>query len=313
MPALNEERNIAAVLQAIPSFVDQIIVIDDGSVDKTAEIAKSMQAKVISHRSNKGVGMAFRTGVIAFLKSNYDIMINMDSDGQFNPVDIEKLVTPIAEEEADFVTASRFYDKNLYPKMTKAKFYGNKFMAQFISTLTKQKFYDVSCGFRAYSREALEQMNLFGEFTYTQESFIDLSFKKLTLLEIPIKVRGQREFGKSRVASNLFKYGYQTFKIIIRTYRDYKPFALFGFFALILFVIGFGLLGFLGIHYIRNHAFTPHKWAGFSGGALVVTAIIFFLIGFILDMFARMRMNQEQILYHLRKQENNNALGNDKG
>jgi len=305
IPALNEEKQLGEVIDAIPAFADHIIVVDDGSTDKTVEVAEGKGAKVISHKSNRGVGAALSTGVRTVLGMDVDIMVNMDADGQFDPADIEKLVQPILDGQADFVTASRFIDKAFRPKMPVAKYWGNKFMSRFISRLTRQKFYDVSCGFRAYSRETLQRLNLFGEFTYTQETFIDLAFKQLAIHEVPVHVRGSREHGKSRVASNLFRYAFQTLNIILRTFRDNKPFRLFGSMSLIVFLLGLGFAIFLGQHYLRTGFFTPHKWAGFTAGFFFVVSLLLLLIGFVLDMFARMRRNQEEILFQLKRDRDN--------
>lgn len=305
IPALNEERLIGQVIEAIPGFVDHILVVDDGSSDRTVVISREKGAITISHKRNRGVGAALITGVKSVLEMQVDIMVNIDADGQFNPVDIEKLVMPIIENRADFVTASRFIKKDFRPHMPAIKYMGNKFMSGFISRLTKQKFYDVSCGFRAYSKETLQRLNLFGDFTYTQETFIDLAFKNLEILEVPVHVKGKREHGKSRVASNLFKYGFQTLKIIIRTFRDNRPFRLFGVMSLFTFLVGLGFAIFLGLHYIQNGAFTPHKWAGFTAGFFFVVTLLLILIGFVLDMFARMRRNQEEILFELKKNKSN--------
>lgn len=305
LPALNEERHIGQVIEAIPKFVDHVVVVDDGSSDNTVKIARERGAITVSHKKNRGVGAAFSTGVRQVLSLKVDIMVNMDSDGQFNPADIEKIIQPIIEERADFVTASRFIDKDFIPRMPRIKLMGNQVMARIISRLTKQKFYDVSCGFRAYNRETLLKLNLFGDFTYTQETFIDLIFKNLDVLEVPIHVRGTREHGKSRVASNLFRYAYQTSQIIIRTFRDNKPFRLFGSISFISFLIGLAFAVFLGIHYFQNGVFTPHKWAGFVAAFFAVVALLLLLIGFVLDMFSRMRRVQEEILFELKKNKGN--------
>lgn len=301
MPALNEERNIASVLDKIPAFIDKIIVVNDGSTDNTADISISYGCDVVNHTSPRGVGMAFQSGIVEALKNKFDILVNMDSDGQFNPSDIKTLIAPLLNDSSDFVTASRFKDKELYPVMPKAKFYGNLFMARFISLLTGSKFYDVSCGFRAYSRDTLLRMNLFGKFTYTQESFLDLAFKNIRMEEIPISIRGTREFGKSRVASNLFRYGYQTLKIIVRSYRDYKPIQLFLFFAVVPFILASLLLGFTTYHFLTHGSFSPYKYIAFTGGFFTIITLLFVGIGFILDMFSRMRINQENLLYELRR------------
>lgn len=301
IPAYNEDASIGDTITEVPEFVDRIIVVDDGSTDATASIAQDRGAEIYSHRVNRGVGAAFDTGRRAALRANADIMVNIDADGQFDPRDIEKLLEPIIDGEADFVSASRFIDPELYPDMSRVKFLGNKLMSFMISKMTGQKFYDVSCGFRAYSREALLRLNLFGDFTYTQETFLNFAFKNVSIVEVPVGVRGTRRHGKSRVASNLFRYAYQTLKIILKTARDYRPFRMFAVISLVLFLLGLALAVFLGVHYLRTGIFTPHKWAGFSAGFLFLLSSLSLVIGFILDMFARMRINQEEILYHLKK------------
>jgi len=310
LPAYNEEETIGDVIDAIPHFVDYIIVVDDGSNDGTGRIAEEKGAKVIKHVRNMGVGAAFNTGINAALEVDCDIVVNMDADGQFNPSDIEKLVKPIVRGEAQVVTASRFMDPGMRPEgMSRIKYLGNKVMSKLIGAITHQKFYDVSCGFRAYSRDALYRLNLFGAFTYTQESFLNCAFKNVPILEVPIKVRGQRKVGKSRVADNLFRYAYQTLKIIIRTVRDYKPFKMFFYISLVFFFLALALAVFLGVHYFSTGRFSPHKWAGFTSGFLFILSFLSLTLGFVLDMFARMRINQEEILYYLKKMNRN--AGND--
>jgi glycosyltransferase involved in cell wall biosynthesis len=301
IPAYNEAATIGDTIGAIPGYVDTVLVVDDGSDDATAAIAAGRGAIVRRHAHNRGVGSAFNTGIRAAREIDPDVVVNMDADGQFNPADIAKLVDPIVDGTAEFVTASRFKDASLTPKMPAAKYWGNRMMARLISGMADDRFFDVSCGFRAYSRKAVSHLNLFGKYTYTQESFLNFAFKDIAILEVPVAVRGKRAHGKSRVASNLFKYGYYTTKIIVRTLRDYRPFRFFAGISLALFVIGFGFAGFLAVHYARSGAFSPHKWAGFTAGLLALLSAMSLVLGFILDMFARMRINQEQILTELRK------------
>jgi len=301
MPAFNEEVTIGDTIDALPEYIDHVIVVDDGSRDQTARIAEKKGAAVFKHRQNRGVGAAFNTGLRSALKYGADIAVNIDADGQFNPRDIKELITPIIEGRAQFVTASRFLDPRRTPAMRRVKRWGNKYMSFMISTIARQRFYDVSCGFRAYSKEALMQLNLFGDFTYTQESFLNFAFNNISILEVPVDVIGERRYGKSRVASNVFKYACQTLIIIIRTMRDYKPFRMFAAIALFFLAIGLALAAFLAVHYVRTSTFTPHKWAGFTSGFFIILAILSFVLGFILDMFARIRLNQERILFFLKR------------
>jgi len=310
IPALNEEKTIAGVIGQIPRDIKgvdcvEVAVIDDGSSDRTEELAREAGACVLNHALNKGVGAAFHTGVEYAMNCGADLMVNMDGDGQFSPEDIPALIQPLLNGEADMVTASRFIKKDYWPQMTKVRFYGNRAMSALISFLVGKKYHDVSCGFRAYNRDALLHMNLFGQFTYTQETFLDLSFKGIGILEVPVRIRGTREYGQSRVASNLFKYAIQTSKIIFRSFRDYKPMILFGYIALGFFLLALILTVFLGLHYAYTGTFTPHKWAGFTAGLFFGLGSISFITGLLADMLGRVKREQGQILYILKKNRKN--------
>ncbi len=309
IPALNEEDSIAKVVNSIPKRIDgideiKILVIDDGSKDKTAHMAQEAGALVISHSYNRGVGGAFKTGLESSLLMGADIMVNIDADGQFSPLDIPSLIKPIQKKQAEFVYGNRFFGddgKTKRPEnMSIIKYWGNQRMSKLISFLTRRKFYDVSCGFRAYSKEALLRLNLTGNFTYTQESFLDLAFKGVEINFIPITVKYFKN-RQSRVANNLFRYFLQTIKIIIRVYRDYRPLQFFGILGAIPFIIGFASSVFMIIHYINTLSFSPFKFVGFAAIYLNSLGIILWIIGLLADMFVRVRLNQEQILYYEKK------------
>jgi len=307
LPALNESATIGKVLstfcESYPGVTNVTkLVIDDGSTDDTKRISLENGALVVSHIVNKGVGAAFQSAVKAALELDADIMVNIDADGQFNPEDIQALIAPIISGDADFVTASRFKDKALKPQMPQIKYLGNLLMSKIVSTVTNSRFYDVSCGFRAYSRETLLRLNLFGSFTYTQETFLDLAFKGLRIVEIPVPVRGVREHGKSRVASNLVRYGSNTIQIILHSVIDYRPLSVFGALAVLLFLgsLCFGL--FFLTHFILTGRFSPHIWAGFVSGFLFAMGFLVVALSLLGDMLSRMRLNQEEILYKLKSQ-----------
>jgi glycosyltransferase involved in cell wall biosynthesis len=262
--------------------------------------AANAGAHVIPHARTRGVGAAFHTGLAFGLEQGADLILNIDADGQFDPSDIPKLIAPVVEGRADFVSASRFADPALEPEMPAVKRWGNRMMSRLISRLAGQLFYDVSCGMRCYSRDAALKLHLLGRFTYTQEVFLNLSFKQLRIVEVPIRVRGEREFGESRVASSLWRYGFRTAQIIFRCYRDYHPLRFFGGVAAVLAIPAILLGGFLGIHYLSTGAFAPHKWAGFTSAALLMIAILILQVGVIGDMLNRHREYLEELLYHER-------------
>lgn len=305
LPCLNEADTLASVICAIPrafigiSCVD-ILVVDDGSTDASASVAQEAGAVVISHGSNRGVGAAFRTAVQYALSNGYDFLTNIDADGQFDPNEIALLIQPLLEGKADFVSGSRFLEKTPIEHMSGIKRWGNYRMSALISQLAGRKFYDVSCGFRAYSREALLRLNLQGKFTYTQEVFLNLAFQGLRIQEVPIQVRyfpGRQ----SRVAGNLVAYAWKTIKIILKTYRDYRAFHFFSLLAVIMWSVGSTLLLFLFTWWWQHGRFTPHIWSGFVGGACMFTGLIFFTLGVMADMFTRLRTHLEELLYLERK------------
>lgn len=306
LPALNEAASIGAVLGALPTSLPgvgdiRVIVVDDGSSDDTGRIAAERGAKVIRHARTLGVGAAFRSGLQCATEMGADIVVTLDADGQFDPGDINALVAPILANEADFVTASRFKDRAFEPAMPAAKRWGNAVIARWISHMTGQVFADVSCGFRAYSRNAFLRLNLTGDFTYTHEVFLNLAFAGLRILEVPVHVRGMRQHGNSRVAGNLFRYAWGAGGIILGTYRDYRPLRFFSIIALTCFVIGAAALGFLGLHWLRTGAFTPYKAAGFVGGCFWGAAILVFLFGLVAQMQVRIRSGMEDVLYRIRR------------
>jgi hypothetical protein len=191
-------------------------------------------------------------------------------------------------------------DPKLTPKMPAIKRWGNRRVAGIVALLTGQRFHDVSCGFRALSRETLLRLNLFGSFTYTQECFMDCVFKNLTILEVPVAVRGVREFGTSRVAASIPRYAVRSLQIMLRAFISYRPFTLFTALAAISLVAGLGFLGFLGLHYWATGKFSPHIWSGFVGGSFTFFGLGTLVVGLIGDMLVRIRLNQENMLYVLR-------------
>ena len=307
LPALNEEATIGKVIAQIretrlPAAITDcaVVVVDDGSADRTAEIAAGLGAMVVRHAANRGVGRAFQSGLEKSLELGADVIVNIDADGQFNPADIPLLIAPVIQGRAGFVTASRFKDSALEPEMPRVKRWGNRAMSRLVSFIVGRRFHDVSCGFRAYSRETALRLNLWGEFTYTQETFIFLCARGLQIEEIPIRVRGVREIGESRVARNLWTYGRRSSAIMFHAYRDFWPMRFFGILGVLALLPGLSCLSFLGLHWLRTGRFSPHIWAGFTGGSFVFLALACFLTGLLGSMLKRIRLNQEEMLYYLK-------------
>mgnify|MGYP001167289477 CR=1 FL=1 len=305
IPCFNEEKTLPSVITAIPKRISgisqiKILIINDGSSDDTEKIAKKLKVHLVSHIQNQGLGVAFRNGLNRALELGAGIIVNIDADMQFNPKDIPLLVKPIIENKADMVTASRFYNKQIIPKnMSLAKKIGNWGFTQLVNLLIGKKFTDTQCGFRAYSREAALNLNIFNQFTYTQEVFIALVNKGMKILEVPIKVRYFKE-RKAKVSASLSKYGLQALMIVMRTFRDYKPLVFFGLPGLTIFAIGFLMVGFSLIYWAVTKTTTPIRMDFWVGSFFITLGFLLIVLALIADMFKRMRRNQEEILYRLK-------------
>lgn len=301
----DEAKTIGKVLDLIPEKIPGITtiekwVIDDGSRDNTAALAREHGAHVQSDGANKKLAFRFREALDIALGRGADILVNIDGDLQFNPADIPQFVKPIVDNKADFVAADRFTNtsggKAERPKnMPAVKYYGNRMGAKIVSQLSKQTFNDVTCGFRAYNRKAMIALNTSGTFTYTQESFQVLAMKRIRIMSLPVHVTYFPE-RKSRVVTNTSKYIWQSAVNILRSYRDFAPLSFFTVLGAVPFVLG--LIGILipSIHWLNTHQFTPYKGVGIAGIYLFSLGVIIWLIGLVADMLSRMLTNQEKII-----------------
>jgi len=304
IPAYNEEENIQRVLAALPTKLEGIgevatLVVDDGSTDRTVELAKAAGAAIIKHYKNRGVGAAFRSSVQYALENNADILVSIDADGQFAPGEIPALIKPILDGETNMVIGNRFHNGKPVD-MPGIKFWGNKQVTSIIGSITGQKFTDVSCGFRAYDREALLRLNVFGDFTYTHESILSLVYQGLRVVEMPVTVRYDAN-RKSKVAGSISNYAWQTSKIMLRVLLNYRPLRVFGTTGIILIGVGALFELFLFIFYAVAGSFTPYKAAGFIGLGFILFGMLVLLIALISDMLNRLRINMDQQLYETKK------------
>lgn len=308
IPALNEAATIADVVGSVPTAVPgisrvEVVVVDDGSSDDTAAKARAAGADVIRHATNRGVGVAFATGVRAALERGADVVVNMDGDGQFNPQDIPRLIEPILAGRAGFVSCTRFADPAHEPQMSGVKRWGNDLMTWLICRLTsRSEFTDVSCGFRAYTRDTLLRLNLYGRYTYTQETFINLAAHGVAMAEVPLRVRGTREFGQSRVAGSVPKYVAKTVPIIFRTLRDVRPLAFFGSIAAATLALGVGLGLFVFGHWLMTGHTQPYRSVVIGSAVGIILGFLLFVVALVADMLNRLRRLLEELLYLARRE-----------
>lgn len=307
LPAFNEAKNIGATIKRIPRHfrgVDEVLVqvVNDGSKDETAKVSTEAGADfVITHEVNRGIGVTFRTAVEQALERGADILVNMDSDGQFDPQDIQKLIDPILAGESDMVSASRFGDKAA-KDMPKVKYWLNRFAANLIGSFMNYPIDDLTCGFRAYNRETMLRLNLPGEFTYTQEVIIDAIGKRLKVSWVPVIVTyfaGR----KSRVVKSIFSYVNNSFRIILKAVRDVRPMKFFGGPGLILTGVSFLIFAYFAFHYFQEFKITPYRNILLLGVTLLLVGLQFLIFALIADMIKTNRKLTEDQFYLMRKEK----------
>tara|TARA_Y100000310_G_scaffold250097_2_gene256247 strand:+ start:1363 stop:2292 length:930 start_codon:yes stop_codon:yes gene_type:complete len=302
IPAFNEEKSIAKVIGEIPKKITgfdkiAVLVIDDGSTDSTSKVAKAKGAKVIKNSSNKGLAFTFSRGLETALEMNADVIVNTDADFQYNQKQIPSLVQPILNKEADIVLGSRF--KGYIEKMSFQKYWGNKAMSFMIRFLTGLKISDAQTGFRAFSRDAALAINIFSDYTYTQETILEAWEKKLIIKEVPADFR--KRDGESRLISNIFVYAKRTGFTVIETYLSYKPLKVFLTFGFAIFLLslltGWKVLG----HFLETGLVTPYLPTAILSSMLLIVSIQIIIMGLVAEMIKRNRKVQEKILYQMRK------------
>lgn len=307
IPAYNEEKTISEVIKKVPRHIDgfsevKIQVVDDGSHDKTIEVSKEAGADiVVSHVRNQGVGAAFRTAVESALEHKADVFVNIDADGQFPASDIPKFTELILAGKADMVVASRFGIKSA-KNMPWIKNFLNRLAASIIGKFLRYKIDDLTCGFRALSRETMLRLNLAYRFTYTQETIIDAISKNLIVKWIPVEV-SYFEDRESKVVRSVSRFIFQSFMIILRTVRDARPLVFFGVPGVVLVAMAFSIGIAFSIYYFSHFKVSPFRtWLALAG-VLLLVGIQLFVFALIADMIKTNRKLTEDQMYFLKKEK----------
>ena len=250
IPAYNEAGSIAKVINDIRKVMNlnrhdyRILIVDDGSTDKTAEIARKNGAIVYSHPKNYGLAETFMTEVKKCLELKADVIVHIDADGQYLPSEIPKLVKEI-KNGYDLVLGSRF--KGEIESMPLIKRAGNITFSKVVSQITNMKITDAQTGFRAFTSELAKNVNIRSKHTYTQEQIIRAVTQKFRIKEVPVYFR--KRDGKSRLIKNTFGYAARAWINIVRIYRDYEPLKFFGLLGSFIFSIGF----LIGLYLVYLH------------------------------------------------------------
>src|SRR4051812_43843600 len=161
VPAYNEERHIAATLRTVPPYVDRVIVVDDGSRDRTADAAAALgdpSVRVVCHARNQGVGAALSTGYACAFAEGADVVAVMAGDNQMHPEDLHALLSPLIASEADYVKGDRLSHPDAFARMPLTRFVGNHLLSFFTRLATGLSLSDSQCGYTALHRNAYERL-----------------------------------------------------------------------------------------------------------------------------------------------------------
>ena len=304
IPCYNEEETLPMTFADLPKQIDGIdeieyLIINDGSKDKTVEVAKKLGIDhVVTFKQNKGLARGFMAGVDACLRLGADIIVNTDADNQYCGDDIEKLVKPILYNEADIVIGERPIDTTEHFSWKKKKF--QHLGSWVVRMASNTDIPDAPSGFRAYSREAAMKLNVINEYTYTLETIIQSGRNKVAMKSVPI--RTNMETRKSRLFGSMWGYMKRSASTIIRSFMMYKPLKFFGILGGSIFIIGLSLgLRYL-VYYVTGSG-AGHIQSLILASILILMGVQTFVVGLQADIIAANRKILEDIQYRVRKLE----------
>lgn len=303
IPCLNEEKSLPVTLKDLPKHIDgideiEILIIDDGSVDRTVEIAKEAGVdEIISFTSNKGLAKAFTAGINKALDMGADIIVNTDADNQYKAEYIEKLIKPILEQKADIVIGTRPVQKiEHFSKIKKFLQKLGSAVMRFVSSTTVE---DAPSGFRAFSKNAALQLNVFDKYTYTLETIMQARAKGLIIDCVEVDVNP--EMRKSRLFKSMFQYIRRSMFTMLRMFIIYRPFRFFIVFSLIFFLSGL----ILGIRYLYFYSIgdgAGHIQSLILAAVLLIFGVQISIIAVLSELLSINRKLLEDIQYRVKSE-----------
>lgn len=296
IPCYNEEQSLPVTLRDLPKHIDgideiEILVIDDGSTDKTVEVANELGVdEVISLGANKGLANAFVAGINKALDMGADIIVNTDADNQYDASYIKDIVKPLLENKADIVIGARpVSDIKHFSRLKKILQKLGSFVMRCVS---KTDVKDAPSGFRAFSRNAALQLNVFDNYTYTLETIIQAKAKGLVIESVEVGVNP--ELRKSRLFSNMFVYIRRSVFTMLRMFIIYRPFRFFVTFGS-LFLLAGVILGGRFLYYYAVGSGQGHIQSLILAAILLLTGVQVVLIAVLSELISINRKLLEDI------------------
>lgn len=303
IPAFNEENTIAQALRDVPKTIDGVtaietLVIDDGSTDATAAAARKAGAThVLQLKTHRGLSAAFVAGIDSALRLGADVIVNTDADNQYAGADIARLVAPIVKGTADVVIGDRETAKS--PHMSPLKRLLQRFGSWTVGRASGLAVADVTSGFRAFSREAAMQINVFNPFTYTLETVIQAGNRNLGVQSVVVRTNAPTR--PSRLYRGIGTYLRKSVATIFRIYTVYRPLKTFFAIGALLLLCGAALGARFLYYYFRGE--DGHVQSLILAGVFLITGFQTWLIALLADLIAVNRRLTEDVLIRVKKLE----------
>ena len=304
IPCLNEADSLPAALASLPRRIEGIdtiefLVVDDGSTDGTAQVARQWGVHhIASHRCNRGLAAAFRTGIDTALAAGADIIVNTDADGQYEGADIAALVQPILHGEADIVIGDRGVCENAHFSPFKRQL--QKMGSTVVERLANAKVPDAVSGFRAISRDAARRINITTEFSYTTDMLIQAGRKRLAIVSVPVRTHAVGR--PSRLFKSMPGFISQTGVTILRAYTTHNALRVFVGTGLLVFLLGLAPIVRFIWFWLNGHG-DGHVQSLVIGGSLLMLGTIMAVMGILADLIATNRKLLEMNLQKVRQLE----------
>lgn len=302
IPCFNEENTLPLTLRDLPKHIPgidkiEILVINDGSTDKTVQVAASNGVNhILNFPRKQGLANAFKCGLDKCLELGADIIVNTDGDNQYFGPDIENIVRPILEKKADIVIGRR--DIEAIKHFSFVKKLLQRFGSHMVKKLSRVDIPDATSGFRAYSREAALRLNVFSTYTYTIEVIIQAGKKGIPITSVPIRTNAKLR--ESRLIKSIPSYIIRSVATMLRIYLMYEPLKTFLNIGLMLIVPGALFVARFLYFYFTNGR-SGHVQSLIISAILITVGAGIILLGFLGDIISVNRKLNEEILYRMRK------------
>ncbi|MDP8943763.1 MAG: glycosyltransferase family 2 protein [Actinomycetota bacterium] len=305
IPCFNEEQQLPATLAELPHElpgVDEVewLVIDDGSTDRTVDVAREQGVDhIVRLTNNKGLAAGFQAGLDACLKLGADVIVNTDADNQYSADDIPKLIQPILEGRADMVVGDREVRniEHFSPLKVRLQHLGSAVVRRASGTSVP----DTTSGFRAYNREAALQMEVVSKFTYTLETIIQAGKMLVAVDHVPVRTNPKTR--ESRLFPSMWAYVRRNALAIFRVYAFYEPLRVFMTAAAIVGLVAMAIWARFAYFYVIEGEGAGHVQSLILGAVLFIAAIQLAALGIVGDVLAASRALQQRTLERVRRVE----------